>query len=302
SDLELLHLYPPKVEHLCNQQGLGLNLLCTHQVRMSEGQRLFVHAGQLCAQGVVVISEIMYNPPEENTDSLEFVELYNPDLNNPLNLEGYSFKDGIEYTFLAGATISAGGYLIIAEDSVAFENNFGIPALQWTSGALSNSGEELVIAARYNVTVDSVNFDDGWYAQTDGDGYSLTLCDLASDNADGANWSASSTDAGFMINSLQVYADPGVAGTCITVDIKEEIITTIAKLYPNPNDGNFMLEFPEMETAAKVSIYSATGQLMNNFQVINAGQYAVSEKLSSGIYLMKIEMGANISSQRFVVK
>jgi hypothetical protein len=267
-----------------------------------EGNEVFAHPGQLCAQGIVVISEIMYNPPESNTDSLEFIELYNPDTNNPIDLEGYSFKDGIEYVFPVGATIAAGGFLIVAVDSVAFENNFGIPAWQWTSGALSNGGEELVIAARFNVTVDSVDFSDAWVPETDGDGYSLTLCDLASDNADGVNWTASSTDAGFMINSLQVYADPGVAGSCVTVDIKEEIITTIAKLYPNPNNGDFVLEFPELDGTARASIYSATGQLIKNFQVTNAGQFAVSESLSAGIYLLKIEMVDNISSQRFVVK
>lgn len=185
-----------------------------------EGNEVFAHPGQLCAPGVVVITEIVYNPPESNTDSLEFIELFNPDLSEPINLEGYSFTDGIEYTFPAGVTIPAGGYLIVAVDSVAFENNFGVPAWQWTSGALSNGGEELVIAARFNITVDSVNFDDDWYSETDGNGYSLTLCDASADNTDAANWNQSSDDAGFMINSVQIYADPGMEGTCITVDIK----------------------------------------------------------------------------------
>lgn len=267
-----------------------------------DGTEVFAHPGRLCAPSTVVISEIMYNPPESGTDSLEFIELYNPDMANAVDLEGYSFADGVEYTFPAGASISAGGFLIVAVDSVAFENNFGIPALQWTSGALSNGGEELVLAAPFNVTVDSVNFDDAWYPETDGDGYSLTLCDLGADNADGANWNASSTDAGFMINSLQVYADPVVAGTCITVDVKEEVITTVVNLYPNPNDGTFQVQVSDLKGDATVGIYSVTGQQLKSVRLTNSDVVTFAEQLSAGIYLLKFETTGQVSVQRFVVK
>ncbi len=46
----------------------------------------------------IVITEIMYNPPESGTDSLEFIELYNKGVEVE-NLGGYYFADGIIYTF-----------------------------------------------------------------------------------------------------------------------------------------------------------------------------------------------------------
>jgi len=44
----------------------------------------------------IVITEIMYNPPESGTDSLEFLELYNNGV-EIVNLEGFYFAEGIEY-------------------------------------------------------------------------------------------------------------------------------------------------------------------------------------------------------------
>ncbi|MDP4281463.1 MAG: lamin tail domain-containing protein, partial [Bacteroidota bacterium] len=46
----------------------------------------------------IVISEIMYNPPESGQDSLEFIELYNNDT-AAINLHNYYFSNGIQYTF-----------------------------------------------------------------------------------------------------------------------------------------------------------------------------------------------------------
>ena len=53
-------------------------------------------------QGIIyydlVITEIMYNPPESGTDSLEFIEIYNNGT-DAVNMDGFTFVDGVEYTF-----------------------------------------------------------------------------------------------------------------------------------------------------------------------------------------------------------
>ena len=254
----------------------------------------------------LVITEIMYNSPEANTDSLEFIEIYNP-TGNVVDLGGYFFRDGVEFMFPQGVEIDPYGFVVTAVNADIHNAWFGTTAYEWTSGATSNSGEELVLAAPSGAVADSVAYDDAspWPSEADGDGYSLALCDPFADNNDGNNWSLSATSAGFSVQTTptatEVFATPR-ASDCFTVDVKEEVITTIAKLYPNPNNGNFILEFSELEEAAQIAIYSATGQLMNTFQVNSGGQIAVSENLSAGIYLMRIEMGHNISFQRFVVK
>ncbi|MCB0638964.1 MAG: lamin tail domain-containing protein, partial [Lewinella sp.] len=84
----------------------------------------------------IVITEIMYNPPEPD-EVYEFIELYNNG-ENAVNLLNYAITAGIDFTFTSGYSLGAGEYVIIASDSVAFEAAFGVPAFQWTSGGLSN--------------------------------------------------------------------------------------------------------------------------------------------------------------------
>ena len=138
----------------------------------------------------VVITEIMYNPPESGTDSLEFLELYNNDT-LPVNLEGFYFDQGVSFGF-PGYVLGAGQYLLVAADSNAMRNTFNVSSLQWSSGALSNSGEKIILKDRSGVTVDSVEFDDisPWDSLADGRGPSLELCDADADNSLGQNWRA----------------------------------------------------------------------------------------------------------------
>lgn len=161
------------------------------------------------AQPNVVINEIMYNPPESGTDSLEFVELHNNGT-TAVSLQGYTFSQGLTYTF-GNVTLNAGDYIVVAVDSMAMQRVFGVAAYQWSSGGLSNGGEDIVLKDAANTTVDSVDYEDGgsWVDAPDGDGYSLELTDPASDNNDGQNWRPSGNHSGQTINGSVVFATPG---------------------------------------------------------------------------------------------
>jgi len=89
----------------------------------------------------LVISEIMYNPPESGIDTYEYLEIYNNGA-NAVDLSGYSLS-GVDYVFTSGFNLGTGEYLLLAGDSIAFEAAFGLTALQWTNGSLSNGGELL---------------------------------------------------------------------------------------------------------------------------------------------------------------
>lgn len=156
----------------------------------------------------LVITEIMYNPPESGTDSLEFIELYNHD-NVSINLEGYYFAAGVDFTFPA-VTLNPGEYILIAVDSVKFQDFFGLPAYQF-GGALGNNGELLLLHNNYGMVVDSVMYDDvdPWPTAPDGNGPSLTFCDPGLDNALGENWTASIEVAGINANGDTLWASPG---------------------------------------------------------------------------------------------
>lgn len=252
----------------------------------------------------LAITEIMYNSPESGTDSLEFVEIYNAS-GNTVDLEGYFFRDGVEFTFPEGAEVGPFEFVITAVDADIHNTWYGTTAFEWTSGATSNSGEELVLAAPSGSVADSVAYDDGgsWPSEADGDGYSIVRCDPFSDGNDGNNWSAASVSAGFSVQTVpptEVFADPG-SSNCIAVGIDDEIITTAVKLYPNPNDGNFFMDFEEVNEATMIQIFCTTGQLVREFNVNAAGQVAVSENLEAGIYHVVVSDSKNRESQRIVV-
>ena len=62
----------------------------------------------------VVINEIHYDP-NVKTELIEFVELHNTAAED-IDLSGWYFSRGISYRFGAGATLPAGGYVIVAQN------------------------------------------------------------------------------------------------------------------------------------------------------------------------------------------
>jgi PKD repeat protein len=155
----------------------------------------------------LVLTEIMYNPPESGNDTLEFIELFNHD-NVSIDLTGYYFSDGVTYTF-PSSTLNPGEYYLIAVDSVAFQDFYGMGAHQF-GGALSNSGELILLRNSYGTIVDSVVYDDAapWPIDPDGNGPSLTFCDPSMDNALGENWSVSIEIAGVNTEGDTLFASP----------------------------------------------------------------------------------------------
>lgn len=136
----------------------------------------------------LVMTEIMYNPPESGTDSLEFIEIYNNDL-LPVDLNNFYFSRGVEFIF-PSVTLNPQSYLLVSKSASAMTNTFNVSSLQWTSGALSNAGEPLVLKDLYGYVVDSVNFlsTPPWDTLANGRGPSLELCDPNSNSNDPANW------------------------------------------------------------------------------------------------------------------
>jgi len=223
---------------------------------------------------------------------LEFVELYNPSANT-IDISGYYFREGFDYTFPQGTTVVGNGFVIVASDSVAFENAFGIPAFEWSnSDALSNSGEDIVLANSFGLQIDSVNYDDAglWPADADGNGYSLVLCDVNADNNDPANWALANVATGIIVNSLEIYADPGVLSNCIAVG-KDEIIVTTFTVYPNPSaTGMFLTTSP-----VSGSVLSITGTKVAELRA--ATRIDLSSE-PSGVYLLHTVDGGTMKLVR----
>lgn len=252
-----------------------------------------------------IITEIMYNPPEAGIDSLEFIELQNPSLTNARNLAGYAFVAGVEYAFPAGIIVQPREYVIIAIDSVAFENTFGIPAFQWTSGALNNNGETLLLENNLHDVIDSVVFDNTspWPTEADGNGASLVLCVDSLENSGPENWTAAITNTGIVVGSTAILANPGAAcsvGNSITEIRYDELVA-----FPNPNGGIFSLKLPKTWNTQNsiLRIYDLSGKMVFTQQLYGQEKMTINlmGDLHSGTYLLSLTNKKNVLQQRFVI-
>lgn len=251
-----------------------------------------------------VITEIMYNPPEANNDTLEFLEIYNPSVSAPLNMAGYYFSSGIEYTFPAGFVLGAGEYAIISGDSIIFEEWYGLPAFEWTGGtALSNDGEGLTLRTAGGAIADTVFFDDtNAWVDADGTGYSIVLCNATDDNNLPASWTLSENPTGIFVAGLQIFADPGAASTCTPIGIADDnIITTL--VYPNPTDGQFRMTFAPVEKVSTLMVHNNLGQLIHT-QILSIGSTSTNLdlELNAGHYIISFDKGSAIERHSLMVR
>jgi hypothetical protein len=195
---------------------------------------LFLLLAPLPVMATPVINEIMFRPatgyPEN--PALEFVEIHNPGA-FAVNVSGWAFTQGIDYTLPAGTSIPAGGYLVVAADPVLLQAAH--PSLTnlrgpWPADTrLSNSGETLTLSkpgatAGAWEAVDSVRYADegdwavrnwnstaGWFWVTGANGGGKTVerrnPKLAVDS--GQNWG----------ESAAVGGSPGAANSVLSNDV-----------------------------------------------------------------------------------
>ena len=144
----------------------------------------------------LVINEIHYDSYPK-TEKTEFVELLN-NRQTELDLSGWRFSDGIDFTFPTGTTIAAGAYLVLAEDSAAFEQKYGkTPAGEYI-GKLSNGGERITIRDASGEQADEVDFGVGfpWPTSSNGEGPSMQLLNPGLDNDLGGSWRSADPSPG----------------------------------------------------------------------------------------------------------
>ncbi|GAA4244264.1 GEVED domain-containing protein [Winogradskyella damuponensis] len=165
------------------------------------------------AAGDLVISEIMYN--SLNTDD-EWIEIYNASGNDITLDSDWELNYGSNSFDFSGTIITAGSYLTIAlgsngDGTFNNENPFtpdvstiATPAATASTdntNNITNSSATISIVfdpSGDDITIDTVTYDDStpWPNAADGDGPSLELADLASDNSLGSNWVASDNFGG----------------------------------------------------------------------------------------------------------
>lgn len=163
-----------------------------------------------------VITEIMYNPPESNTDSLEYIEIYNG-TGQAVDMTGWTLATAVNFTF-PSLTLNDGQHVVVAGKAASFETVFGFMPLQWNSGsALNNGGEAIELKNANGDLMDIVAYSsgNGWPSLAAGGGASIELCNFLADNNSPDVWVASTNATGIVINNIEVKASPGVFNNAI---------------------------------------------------------------------------------------
>ncbi len=153
----------------------------------------------------IVINEINATPLSGDDDE-EFVELFNAG-SVPVDLSGWRFTSGIDYTFPMGTRLANGDYLVVARNTARFQqvySNLPIESVLGDyKGKLSGRGESLELSQPMMITnpatggsetvmapVSSATYGEGgrWSKWSDGGGSSLELIDPRADTSLAANW------------------------------------------------------------------------------------------------------------------
>ncbi len=165
------------------------------------------------------VSEVHYHPsnPSEaeraagfvDADDFEFIELVNIGPQR-IDLSDVAFRrvitnegaEGVDFRFADSerTELAPGERVLVVEDVAAFELRYGreLPVAGTWTGQLSNGGEQISLWSGPEL-LQQFTYDDRWYEQTDGEGFSLEIVDPTADLstwnlADG--WRSSSVAGG----------------------------------------------------------------------------------------------------------
>jgi len=150
------------------------------------------------------VTEIHYHPAQPadveepfDADDLEFIEVANVG-DKRAWLLGVRLAAGVDFDFSSGAVpyLEPGEAAVVVKDFDVFERYRGaaIRTAGQYEGNLGNGGDPIVLLDPFGVPIQDFEYDDGWYAQTDGAGSSLVILDArgpVESWGHGWGWSAS---------------------------------------------------------------------------------------------------------------
>lgn len=177
------------------------------------------------------ISEIMYHPADTNhpdDPNTEYVELTNIGTET-INLNLVAFSSGIELV-LPSVELAPGQYVLAVKDVSAFAARYGagLQVVGPYAGSLANAGERLTLRDATGQTIHDFRFDDNWYTVTDGPGFSLTVRDPLTADANALG------DKRLWRPSAQMGGSPGYDDSG---DITGLGAVVINELMANPESG-----------------------------------------------------------------
>jgi len=201
--------------------------------------------------GAVVINELHVDPAVK-TQPVEYVELYNMS-NAPVDLSGWSFTNGITYTFPGGTTLAAGDYVLVSENPSAVQSIYHVASFGPFIGSLSNGGERVVLRDADGMKQDEVDYGMGfpWPTVGDASGYSMELINPSLDNDLSGSWRSSSGAAAEQETLVAAVSDwkyfkgteepSAVSGEWREIDFPDGSWTTAQMPIGYDDDGQYTL-------------------------------------------------------------
>jgi spore coat protein H len=177
----------------------------------------------------IVINEIQYHSPNDDPD-YEYIELFNRGAAE-VDLSGWQFAAGVDFTFPEGAVLAGGEYLVICRNVAIAQQVYGLSAgmtLGNFAGRLDNGGEKVILANSEGLPIDYVKYSDSgsWSVLADGLGSSLECVNPNYDNQRALNWRASVSTAQWVYvertgsaTSSRLYIYLLGAGECLIDDV-----------------------------------------------------------------------------------
>ena len=144
----------------------------------------------------VIISEIFADPsPQVGLNEMEFIEIYNRS-DKTFDLAGWSIADGSSVSAIPTFILTPKAYVVLAPENS--DQNFENAIFLKEFPSLNNSSDALVLKDKTSTTIDSVNYDQSWYRNSEKEegGWSLEIIDPDNLCGEGQNWVASEDERG----------------------------------------------------------------------------------------------------------
>ncbi len=248
------------------------------------------------------ITELHYHPLDNivNQDTIsgkefEFIELKNIG-SSQLNLTESSFVNGISFTFPQGSIVNPDEFIIVASNSIAFNNRYGFLPDGEYEGQLNNGGEKIVFINAVNDTLYNFEYNDKlpWAEEADGDGYSLVSAyrNPSGNPNNSTYWIISDIINGSpKANDIVSNINPTRANTPIKFGLEQN--------YPNPFNPSTKIKYSiPIDGKVQIKIFDILGRevsiLTNKIQ--KAGIYSIEfdgSNISSGIYFLRLYVFQN---------
>lgn len=198
----------------------------------------------------------------------EFIVITNPDNVNPLDISGYSFTDGIEWTAMPGTILPAGGKIAVTGDisHALWTGISSTPVEPWLTGKLNNAGERIQLSDNSGIIIDQIDFSPGAPWPTDAANKLISLKSLALDNHFGKNWEVDQ-----LVNLFT-----GLQSTYYPSELS---------VYPNPVKD--FCKISGLNSKTDFAVYDQLGRIIMQGRSGNNSEIIDLSGLEKGIYILK---------------